>query len=197
MIVPDLCGLLVAGGKSRRMGMDKAALETADGPLWWRTYALLASVCSEAVVGIRPGQTLPGSQAVTVTTLEDQVADAGPIAGILRAFIYRPEAAWLVLACDLPLLDQITLDTLIAARDPDQLVTAYNSSYDGKPEPLCAIYEPKANAQIGAALANERSCPRRFLIDTAAVKLIDLPNPHALENANTPEDLLRIKSLTL
>ena len=47
-----------------------------------------------------------------------------------------------MLACDLPLLDAATLEHLLRARDPRRAATAYRSSHDGLPEPLCAIYEP-------------------------------------------------------
>jgi molybdopterin-guanine dinucleotide biosynthesis protein A len=63
-----------------------------------------------------------------------------------------------VLACDLPFLDAATLDALIAGRDLERDATAFRSSHDGLPEPLCAIYEPRARAAIAAHLAGGRNC---------------------------------------
>ena len=93
----------------------------------------------------------------------------------------------LVLACDLPFLDAGTLEHLIAARQPARLATAYRSSHDGLPEPLCAIYEPASRAALAAYIASGRQCPRKFLAQSN-VALIDEPNPRALDNINTPAE---------
>lgn len=191
-----LAGLLVAGGRSRRMGRDKAALPTPDGPLWLRTYQLLKHVCEDCAVSVRPGQQLPSSETVKPLCYEDRYTDAGPLAGILTAFDHKSGHAWLVVACDMPLLDQGTLRHLMEHRQPSQLATAYRSNFDGLPEPLCTIYEPAARELLLDRLDNsEHPCPRKFLIQEEPVTLLDLPHPHALENANTPEDLERILAL--
>jgi molybdopterin-guanine dinucleotide biosynthesis protein A len=111
----------------------------------------------------------------------------GPIAGILAAQSRHPEAAWLVVACDLPFLDDATLATLVARRDPRRLATAFRSRHDGLPEPLCAIYEPGSRAAILAHVGAGRDCPRKFLMEQDVV-LLEPATPAALDNANTPED---------
>jgi molybdopterin-guanine dinucleotide biosynthesis protein A len=111
----------------------------------------------------------------------------GPIAGIVAALAEHPGAAWLVLACDLPFLDAATLDVLLASRDPDADATAFRSSRDGLPEPLCAIYEPRAADKLAAHLAAGRNCPRKFLIH-ANTHLLIQPNPRALDNVNTVDE---------
>ena len=55
------------------------------------------------------------------------------------------------------------------------------------PEPLCAIYEPASREAILAHVASGKNCPRKFLINSD-VHLIDEPNPHALDNVNTPDE---------
>jgi len=121
----------------------------------------------------------------------DQIVDTqenlGPIAGIMAAQAKHPNVAWLVLACDLPFLDDSTLQTLIAARQPERLATAFRSSHDVLPEPLCAIYEPASREPILAHVASGKNCPRKFLINSD-VHLLDEPNPHALDNVNTPDE---------
>ena len=72
-------------------------------------------------------------------------------------------------------------------RDPARLATAYRSSHDGLPEPLCAIYEPRSHEPLGAYVAAGKTCPRRFLGGTDAL-LLDEPNPRALDNVNTPQE---------
>ena len=105
-----------------------------------------------------------------------------------------PEAAWLVLACDLPYLDANTLHTLISARREGAVATAYRSSHDGLPEPLCAIYEPAARAPLEAHIAAGKNCPRKFLLNAAGVELLDQPNARALDNVNTVDEYGRAMS---
>jgi molybdopterin-guanine dinucleotide biosynthesis protein A len=115
---------------------------------------------------------------------------AGPAGGITAALLAHPQVAWLVVACDLPLLTPATLHDLIGRRDPQRLATAYRSSHDGLPEPLCAIWEPAAREPLLAylqarAAAGKKSCPRKFLIDSD-IRLLELPQGDALDNVNTP-----------
>ena len=112
-------------------------------------------------VSVRADQ-LNDPQRNTHPCIVDRLPDAGPIGGILAALHAHPQAAWLVLACDLPFLDAATLQQLIAARDPRRLATAFRSSHDGKPEPLCAIYEPASLAAIEAWVAFGPAVPARI-----------------------------------
>ena len=137
-------------------------------------------------VSVRPDQTNDPVRA-RFEQIVDTETNLGPIAGIMAAQAKHPDAAWLILACDLPFLDEGTLTTLIAARDPQRLATAFRSSHDVLPEPLCAIYEPASREAILAHVASGKNCPRKFLINSD-VKLLDEPNPHALDNVNTPDE---------
>jgi len=181
-----LYGLVLAGGRSTRMGQDKAALRVAGKPQLERTAALLAAHVLETFVSVRADQhddPLRGRFAQIVDTR----ANLGPIAGILAAQERHPDKAWLVLACDLPLLDEASLAFLLRARAPQRLATAFRSSHDGLPEPLCAVYEPASRAALAAYVARGQHCPRKFLM-SADVEFIDQPDPRALDNANTPEE---------
>src|SRR5579862_6362935 len=109
-------GLVLTGGQSTRMRRDKATL-TYHGrtQLEW-AMDLLKPYVEKAFVSVRPGQIDP------VRARFDQVVDTrdglGPIAGIMAAQARYPDVAWLVLACDLPFLDDSTLRILLAQRDP-------------------------------------------------------------------------------
>jgi molybdenum cofactor guanylyltransferase len=184
-------GLVLAGGHSTRMKQDKATL-TYHGrtQLEW-AMSLLEGRVDKAFVSIRPGQSDPVR--ARFAPIVDTHDGLGPIAGIVAAQERYPEAAWLVLACDLPFLDGATLDHLLASRDPNRQATAYRSGHpnhpkhNGLPEPLCAIYEPSSREPILAHIAGGRDCPRKFLIN-ADTKLLDQPNSRALDNVNTPEE---------
>ena len=178
--------LVLAGGQSKRMQRDKAVLVYhGRTQLEWAVSFLQPHV-ERVFVSVRPDQTNDPVRA-RFEQIVDTETNLGPIAGIMAAQAKHPNAAWLVLACDLPFLDEGTLTTLIAARDPQRLATAFRSSHDVLPEPLCAIYEPASREAILAHVASGKNCPRKFLINSD-VKLLDEPNPHALDNVNTPDE---------
>jgi len=181
-----LHGLVLTGGRSRRMASDKALLAYAGETQLDRAVRLLKAQGISAWVSVRPDQVDEPARARHPQIVDAHV-DAGPSAGILAALAAQPAAAWLVLACDLPFLDEATLAHLIAHRDPARLATGFRSAHDGLPEPLCAIYEPAARAPLEAAVAAGKTCPRRFLRHSE-VALLDLPRPEVLDNVNTPEE---------
>jgi molybdopterin-guanine dinucleotide biosynthesis protein A len=175
---------VLAGGRSTRMQRDKAALEYRPGVTQLdAALQLLAGRVAQAFVSVRADQADDATRS-RHPRIVDRAGAEGPIAGIFSALTGHPDAAWLVLACDLPFLDARTLDALIAARDPARMATAFRSSHDGLPEPLCAIYEPRALAAIREHLAAGKNCPRKFLIN-ADTKLLEQPDPRALDNINT------------
>jgi len=186
----EIHGLVLVGGESRRMGRDKALLSyDGESTQLERTAALLQSVCPRVFISQRREQAFPAPQGTE--TIFDSVDEVfGPLRGILSAMRTHPEAHWLVLACDLPHLGIATLQTLITAFQSaaSPALTAYRSSHDGLPEPLCAVY-PAGSATGLLELSRElgKSCPRKLLIVKEAT-LIDLDDPRSLDNINTSEE---------
>jgi molybdopterin-guanine dinucleotide biosynthesis protein A len=90
------------------------------------------------------------------------------------------------------LLDAVTFDHLLKNRNTASIATAYQNAFDGFPEPLITIWEPKSYPVMLAFLAQGYSCPRKVLInsDTTLLKPLDA---ETLTNVNTPEDFERIK----
>jgi len=153
MKIPRLHGLVLAGGRSSRMRRDKAALEFRAGETQLDVaMKLLEGRVAKAFVSVRADQRDDAARA-RYPHIVDRGDIEGPIAGISAAFSIYPDMAWLVLACDLPFLDASTLDTLLLARDPNFDATAFRSSHDGLPEPLCAIYEPAARVALNQQIA--------------------------------------------
>lgn len=188
---PELRGLVLAGGRSARMGRDKAALVFGGQALLDRTVALLDGLGIACHVSIRPDQ-VDDVLRQRYPLLVDPVADVGPAAGLLAAHAAAPGAAWLVVACDMPRLDQALLAALVARRDPACAGTAYRNPADGLPEPLCAIYEPATLARLAGEAARDAGKPAtlspRALLAADAM-LIDPPRPTALASVNSPRDL--------
>lgn len=185
--------LVLAGGSSARMKRDKAALIYRGKSQLDRTVALAARYVSRVFVSVRASQKSDPARA-RYPLIVDSVPGQGPIVGIRSALAADPGAAWLVVACDLPFLSDGALSQLLAERDPAASATAYSSVHDGLPEPLCAIWEPKAAAEIDAFLAKGKDCPRKFLLNHA-VRLLEPGDRRALDNVNTPEEYDRASDL--
>jgi molybdopterin-guanine dinucleotide biosynthesis protein A len=186
-------GLILAGGSSSRMKRDKAALAYRGRSQLDRAFELAKRHVSPVYVSVRTAQTDDPARA-RYPLIVDSVAGEGPIVGIRSALAARAEVAWLVLACDLPFLSDEALDQLLAERDPGASATAYRSAHDGLPEPLCAIWEPKAAAELAAYQDAGGKCPRKFLMRHAA-RLLEPRDRRALDNVNTPEEYAQALTL--
>jgi molybdopterin-guanine dinucleotide biosynthesis protein A len=190
--VTPLLGLVLAGGRSTRMRADKAALAYGARPQLAEAYDLVARHVDRAWVSIRADQAGDPLRAPYPQIIDGEQGH-GPIAGIIAAQARHPDAAWLVVACDLPQLDDATLEELVRQRDPARMATAFASAHDGLPEPLCAIYEPGSRSVILAEVAGAHHCPRKFLLRHDTL-LLAPPHPRALDNANTPDDATAARS---
>jgi len=186
--VPEVVyGLVLAGGKSRRMGSDKAALVSNGETQLSRAVHLLERHVERVFVSTRADQ-VDDPVRRQFARIADRYDDLGPVAGILSAMHAEPTPSWLVLACDLPNIDDTTIEFLLQHASPEHVATAYRSVRDELPEPLCAIYRPAARSVMERFVADGLKCPRKMLIN-AATCLLEQPNPGALHNINRPEDL--------
>jgi len=187
---PVLNGLVLAGGKSQRMGFDKGHVNWHGKPQRYHMADMLKPFCNEVFISCRPGQ--HGEVDAQYPVLVDTFTGLGPFGAILSAFREKPDSAWLVIACDLPLMDEATLRNLVAWRNSSSTATAYHSPVTDFPEPLIAIWEPKSYPILLSFLAQGYSCPRKVLINTE-INLLNAPDPEALTNVNTPEDMEKVK----
>ncbi|NNC98368.1 MAG: molybdenum cofactor guanylyltransferase [Gammaproteobacteria bacterium] len=190
MTTPDannnVIGLVLAGGQSTRMGEDKALIDYHGKTQLESSVELLSEFCPEVFVSVSQANQNEETRQQFPTLVDDPDVQ-GPLAGIISAFRQFPNQTFLVVACDLPLLNRETLQYLLSQRDPGKQATAFISEFDGLPEPLCAIWEPDIVANIQAAIENGKSCPRKVLLNSD-IQLIALPYQHALDNINTPDE---------
>tara|TARA_R110002033_G_scaffold28871_1_gene64781 strand:+ start:42013 stop:42606 length:594 start_codon:yes stop_codon:yes gene_type:complete len=184
--VDKIYGLVLSGGKSTRMGKDKGLIAYHGIPQRDYIYKLLSEVCEETFISIRKDQVdeIPNNFQVIV----DENKFKGPYNGILSAHQKYPNVAWLVLACDLPLIDVAALKELIASRNSSKLATAFALKENPLPEPLCAIWEAEGlKASVEYMNSQQGSCPRKFLINND-VALVFPANEKVLLNANSETD---------
>lgn len=188
-----LLGLVLAGGRSERLGQDKAAVVHAGKTLLEHAIGRLESVLGHVRIAIRRDQVasqLHGRFRMVI----DETSGIGPAAGMLAAHAIEPRAAWLVLACDLPWVTVEDLERLVSARDAGYEATAFRRLDDGRPEPLCAIYEPDTLSRFQREVAAGGNTSPRGWLEACRAFLIDSPPAGHLDSINTPADLQRLRS---
>lgn len=189
--IAPLNGLVLAGGKSQRMGRDKGLIAYHGKAQREYMADILDELCDHTFLSFRQGQS---DEQTGYPVIEDRFLGLGPFGAIASAFLKAPNHAWLVIACDLPLLDQFTLQYLVANRNPSAIATAFNSPVNEFPEPLIAIWEPKSYPILLQFLTQGYSCPRKVLINSS-VHLLDAPDGTKLMNVNHPEEVHTAKKL--
>lgn len=185
---PVVKGLVLAGGRSTRMGKNKALIEYHGRPQYAHALALLESCTEEAHLSVAQPSDYDGVERRIV----DRFTNMGPFGAILSAFMHDPDAAWLVLASDLPLVDVDLLSEIIERRNRQKLATAFLNPATGFPDPLCTLWEPRAYRRMLTFMSVGYSCPRKVLINSE-IELLEPKHPDKLSNINTPEDLQQFR----
>lgn len=180
--IPPVYGLVLAGGKSTRMGKDKAQISYYGKPHSEYIADLLNKLCDQSFISVREKDDHPYPQ------IQDTFTDLGPFGGILSAFRHDPNAAWLTVATDVPYLNEEVLTKLIKQRDINKIATCFHNPETGFPEPLITLWEPRAYQRMLYFLGLGYSCPRKTLINSD-IKEIHLGDHNVLFNANTPEEM--------
>jgi molybdopterin-guanine dinucleotide biosynthesis protein A len=183
----QLCGLVLAGGESVRMGTDKGLLDYFGKSQRIYSMEMLEKLNLKAYLSVRKEQKLDQNNVI-----EDKFIGLGPFGAICSAFQHDPNKAWLVLATDLPYVDEKLIRQLLDNRDPSKVATALKGKSKNFPEPLITIWEPKAYPIMLQFLAQGISCPRKVLINSD-VKIVEVQDDYIV-NVNTPEEFRSVKN---
>lgn len=176
-------GLILAGGKSTRMGVDKTMLEFHRKPQYLHLHELLKPFCNEVFLSVQKEH----SVIIGNGLIHDLFDLESPLNGILSAFHYDAENAWLTVPVDMPNINTETLHYLITHRDKSKSATCFFDSEGENPEPLLTIWEPRARPQLYNFFNQGEVSPRKFLLENDAF-MLKTPNPEWLLNVNTPEE---------
>jgi molybdopterin-guanine dinucleotide biosynthesis protein A len=189
--IAPLYGLVLAGGKSQRMGRDKGLINYHGKPQREYLYDLLSGICEETYLSCRKEQT---AELKKFDTISDTFDGLGPFGGILSAFRQNPDAAWLVVACDLPLLDKAAIEELVERQNHSKIATSFYSAETNFPEPLIAIWQPQSYSILLQFLAQGYACPRKVLINSE-IELVHPKRASVLKNVNYPREAEEIMEL--
>lgn len=172
-------GLVLTGGKSTRMGTNKSDLVYFEKSQKEHVKDLLEYNKLKTYYSVQ-------NDAGNENEIHDTFLNLGPFGGICSAFQKDPNSAWLVLATDLPFVNDALIQLLLQKRNPSKVATAIKGKNKQFVEPLITIYEPKAYPILLQYLAQGYSCPRKMLINSD-VEIVEVDDDF-IRNINTPEE---------
>ncbi|MDT8418161.1 MAG: NTP transferase domain-containing protein, partial [Lutibacter sp.] len=174
-------GLVLAGGKSTRMGTDKGTLNFYGKNQRDVAIELLEKKHLKTYLSVREEQEIGIENKIT-----DKFVGLGPFGAICSAFQENPDVAWLVLATDLPFVNDEVIKLLLKHRNPSKVATAIKGKNSQFPEPLITIWEPKSYTLLLNYLAQGYSCPRKILLNSD-IEIVEVDDDF-IRNINTPEE---------
>ena len=195
---PRLAGIVLAGGRSRRMGADKCALRLGGRTLIQRVADALGEVADEiAVAGAAGREPPPLRTARPLLRVADAAEGGGPLAGVLAGLEATSAPVAVVVACDLPFVRPALLRLLAErARAGAPFVAPL---HEGRPQPLCSAWRRDAlpalreRAASGKRAASMLGAPGAVLLPPEAWRAAD-PAAASFANVNTPADLARARA---
>jgi molybdopterin-guanine dinucleotide biosynthesis protein A len=196
-MLTDVTGVLLAGGKSRRMGEDKRFIHVGQRTLLERSCAVLCEVFEQIYVVI--AQDSPALQA-DVPVVRDLVSDGGSLGGLYTGLRLAKTQHVFLAACDMPFLSPDVIRYMVCLKDQVDIVI---SRWATRLQPTHAVYGRDCLPVIEEmmALHNRKiqsmidHCALRVrVIPEEEIKKID-PDGHSLFNINTPSDLEQARSV--
>jgi len=188
-------GLVLAGGRSRRFGAEKAAAKLGGRPLLAWSLAALAGACTSVAVSARRGGEIAAiAQSLGHAVVFDDASHArGPLAGVAAGLKWAEAHGFdrlVTLPCDTPLVGAREIAILLAALG--EAGGAYAVTPDG-PQPLCAVWRVDLEVPLARRLAGGHHPPvRTFLAEVGALPVM-FDDPLIFQNANTAQALARLE----
>jgi molybdopterin-guanine dinucleotide biosynthesis protein A len=185
-----LSAVLLAGGESRRMGRDKAAIEFEGRPLWERQVEIVRALRPESI--FVSARTRPSWLPDEVELLLDDPPSRGPLSGLAKALAVISTTHLIALAVDMPYMTSAQLGLLCGLVAEGQGIVPVVA---GRIEPLAAIYPAEAAGDFAAAVAGTDFSLQRVVRKLAAdqkVQLFSVPAEHGhfYRSVNEPGDIL-------
>lgn len=196
----DVTAIVLAGGRSRRMGRDKAALVLGGRTLLQRAVDAAGSAADAIIVVGAPGRLLPAvTSSVPLVLLADAEEGSGPLAGTVTGLRAVRTAVAVVLACDMPFVTPSLLSLLASV--VREGVSAAVPVVEGEPQPLCSAVRADALGALEAMLAGGARAasvlldlPRARPVGPDEWRRAD-PDGQSFVGVNTPEEWEQARAL--
>ncbi|PIP83370.1 MAG: hypothetical protein COR54_09575 [Elusimicrobia bacterium CG22_combo_CG10-13_8_21_14_all_63_91] len=190
-------GAVLAGGRSSRFGSDKTRAPWYGGTLTGSVVASLSSLLPGVLVIGKDPSVCAGLES-PARFVRDESNDFHPIVGILAALKAAETDRVFVSACDMPLLSPEIVRALCEASPGYAAATPV---WDGRSQPLCAVYSKECAGVLRLLLAEGR--PVRELFDVVKTRFLSVgeilaadPSGNSFRDIDTPEDYASAKSVS-
>jgi molybdopterin-guanine dinucleotide biosynthesis protein A len=197
MMEIDVTGILLAGGKSRRMGEDKRYLVLGEQTLLERGLVVLRSIFQEVLVVIAQDS---APLDVDARVVRDLVPDCGSLGGLYTGLVQATTPFIFVVACDMPFLDPVVITQFTSRRAAADIVMAKLAA---RLHPMHALYGKRCLPVVEEMIRTRRLKIQEILLQSsllvryvteADLAAID-PTGRSFQNVNTPADLEVARSL--
>lgn len=191
-MINNISGIILAGGKSSRMGKDKSFILLGGKPLIEIIIAKFTALFKKVIIITNN----PGAyRKYGLETREDVIKERGPLGGIHTALLFSKNVYNAVVACDMPLVNTNFVEYMAGLKKGYDCVIP---QWQGRLEPLCGIYSKTCAPTIGAQLKDSplkvreifKRVKTRF-VPEAKIRLFD-PQGESFLNINTKKDLKHI-----
>jgi molybdopterin-guanine dinucleotide biosynthesis protein A len=182
----DVWFFVLAGGKSRRLGKNKALIEIEGTPLIQR----LVQAIPGKRIAILANEAEP-YRFLGLPVIPDVHRGVGPMAGLHAGLRHSDTEYSFFLACDLPRLDTETILAVLRAHRGEDFV---GPQTERGIEPLCALYSRSLLPKIEAAIAAGTYGLQEFVAALSNKRLLRFQDETVFYNLNTPEDLNNLES---
>ena len=192
----DVTGVVLAGGRSRRMGFNKAEADMQGESMLMRMTDKLKEITPTILISSGtvsyPNISLP--------QIPDEYPQCGPLGGIYSVLKASNTSLNLVVSCDIPLVSIDLLEHIVAKAKKSNALITLPIDYDGHLQMICAVYHkdvlPILRQQIDAHLFKMKS-----LVDLVATEYVEISKEHpfyqenAFMNVNNPTNLEEARKL--
>lgn len=181
----NISSIILAGGKSKRMGTDKAFLKLNN--------KLLIDIAIELAEKVSDNIIISGTdnrlENYKYPVLKDVIPEIGPVGGIYTCLSQAENDYSLVLSCDMPFVSMELVERIISKVNNEDIIVPFNNNYF---EPLCALYHKRVLPIIKDMIANKNYKLHNLILNSnykaLAFKELNC-DANAFRNFNTPEDL--------
>ena len=192
----DITGVILSGGRSSRMGVNKSFLKLGNQTIIERIVDLMKSIFSEVIIITN---TTDEYKFLNLHLYEDIYKWKGPLAGIHSALVHSKTDKVFVISCDVPLMSREMIEYIINHKSDKPIVFCEAAGYH---QPLVGVYSKKIFDELGLFLLENESNDKSFHkflknIDAEIIhpEKLDFYKDELFFNVNRPEDFEQIKKL--
>jgi molybdopterin-guanine dinucleotide biosynthesis protein A len=192
--VSDLYGIVICGGKSSRMGMDKAMLDYHGKAQCYYVYEMLSMFCEKVLISCTEQQAERMDVGYETLTDLSYYSDIGPMGGLLTALTSYSHQKFLVIGCDYPFLNKEELADFLQCCDHETVAAAFYNKKENLYEPLLAYYHNSIKSILLEMFESGQYSLQHFLEANNAVKYYPADNK-AITSIDTIKEFIETKQL--